>query len=235
MKITSTKDYKHQGLKSLVYGDSGVGKTVLCSTLPSPIIVSAERGLLSLANHDIPVIEVKSYKDVDEAYQFLTSSKETQKYVSLCVDSITDIAEVLVTKYKKGTKDARQAYGQMNDEVGIIVRYFRDIVGKNVMFTAQLKVEVDESNSLTYYRPSMPGKTIGAQLPYFFDEVYAMRFGKKVEGVHERYLQTVGDLQWLAKNRGGFLDKKEPPNMTHIIEKIVKGVENGKVTESSSK
>ena len=62
IKITSTKDFYLRGIKCLVYGESGVGKTVLCSTAPDPIIISAESGLLSLRKKDIPVIEINSLK-----------------------------------------------------------------------------------------------------------------------------------------------------------------------------
>lgn len=37
-----------QGVKMLVYGASGSGKTGLCATLPAPLIISAEGGLLRL-------------------------------------------------------------------------------------------------------------------------------------------------------------------------------------------
>jgi len=51
MKLKSTKDAASSGIKALVYGLSGIGKTALAATtgdLPSTIIASAENGLLSL-------------------------------------------------------------------------------------------------------------------------------------------------------------------------------------------
>ena len=76
IKITSTKDYGVDGVKIMVSGPAGIGKTVLCSTAPNPIIISAESGLLSLSDIDISVIEVKTVEDVMDAYQFLTESSE---------------------------------------------------------------------------------------------------------------------------------------------------------------
>ena len=35
------------GVKMLVYGESGMGKTMLTATLPRPLLISAESGLLS--------------------------------------------------------------------------------------------------------------------------------------------------------------------------------------------
>ena len=57
VNIKSTKDIAlDHGIKCVVYGFSGVGKTVLCSTAPKPIVLSAESGLLSLSKVDIPYI-----------------------------------------------------------------------------------------------------------------------------------------------------------------------------------
>ncbi len=44
------------GVKFLVYGQAGAGKTSLIPTLPNPIILSAEAGLLSIADASLPYI-----------------------------------------------------------------------------------------------------------------------------------------------------------------------------------
>ena len=48
------------GIKCLVYGRSGIGKTHLCATAPTPIIVGAEGGELSLREQDVPLIQIKT-------------------------------------------------------------------------------------------------------------------------------------------------------------------------------
>ena len=63
---TTRKAAQTNGVKVLVYGKAGVGKTVLCATAPKPVIISAEAGLLSLQGADIPVIEVKNIEDLVE-------------------------------------------------------------------------------------------------------------------------------------------------------------------------
>ncbi len=135
IKIISTRDYSADGVKVLVSGDAGIGKTVLCASAPSPIIISAEAGLLSLAEVDIPVIEVTSVADVMAAYEFLTESEDAKQYKTLCLDSISEIGEVLLAEYKKLNKDPRAAYGQLNDDMASLIRSFRDIKGKHVYFS----------------------------------------------------------------------------------------------------
>lgn len=41
------------GIKCLVYGGSGTGKTVLSATLPTPVLISAEAGVLSLRKDNL--------------------------------------------------------------------------------------------------------------------------------------------------------------------------------------
>lgn len=222
IKLTSTK--KTTGhVKVLVFGDAGMGKTVLCSTAPKPLIISAEAGLLSIADHDIPVIEVKTVKDVMDAYKWVTESDEAQQFETICLDSVTEIAEVLLAQYKKEEKDPRKAYGRINDDVSHLIRSFRDLKGKNVYFSCKMTRKEDENSGIVVYKPAMPGNTLTNNLPYFFDEVLALRIGKLDNGKEFRYLQTQPELQWTAKDRSGCLGKMEKPDLNHVFNKIQKG------------
>ena len=60
INIQSTNTITANGLKVLVYGQAGAGKTTLIKTLPKPLILSAEGGLLSLRKENLPFIEIKN-------------------------------------------------------------------------------------------------------------------------------------------------------------------------------
>ena len=79
IKITNTKDQANNA-KVLVYGPAGIGKTVLCATLPNNIIISAEAGLMSIADRNIDVIEINTIKDLAEAYEYLDTDEMRAKY-----------------------------------------------------------------------------------------------------------------------------------------------------------
>lgn len=222
IQLTSTKK-KNPFVKILVYGDAGMGKTVLCSTAPSPIIISAEAGLLSLADHDIPAIEVNTVNDVMDAYQWVTESEEANQFETVSLDSLSEIAEVLLAKYLEEEKDPRKAYGRMNADMSTLIRSFRDLSNKNVYFSCKLLKKDDEGSGLIFYKPAMPGNTLINNLPYFFDEVLALRMGVLDSGKQFRYLQTQPDLQWIAKDRSGCLSKMEKPDLSYIFNKIGKG------------
>lgn len=220
IKITTTKNFSAKEVKVLVFSPAGFGKTRLCATAPNPIIVSAEGGLLSLANEDVPVIEVKTLADIGEAYNFLTISKESKKYDTVCIDSISEIAEVMIITYKKQEKDPRAAYGRYNDDFASMIRMFRDLKGKHCYFTAKMLRNVEDNNSMAQNIPSLPGKTMLNALPYFFDEVFALRIGKMKDRTSYRYLQTVADYQYECKDRSGNLLPKEKPDLTYVFNKI---------------
>jgi len=221
IKIVTTKKSVN-AVKALVYGDAGTGKTRLCATVPNPIILSAEAGLLSLAQENIPVIELKTVQDVIEAFDFLTESEEGKKFETICLDSVSEIGEVFLNTLKKQHTDARQAYGQLAEDMTELIRKFRDIKDKNVYFTAK-SVKVEDENGITGYRPGLPGKTLLNNLPFFFDEVFALRIGKLEDGSEYNYLQTKVSMKYTCKDRSGTCEPIERPDLGRIFEKIKSG------------
>lgn len=214
INIKSTKDIAtDHGIKAVVYGFSGVGKTVLCSTAPKPIILSAEDGLLSLHGKDIPFIEVKSIQDIGNAFDFL---KNNGDYETICLDSLSEIAETVLNEFKKENKDGRQAYMQLSQAVTALIRNFRDLPNKNVVFVAKAKKEIDDESGTSSIEPFAPGQVIKFQLPYMTDEVFYMDVDRK--GV--RSINTIATRKFHAKDRSGSLEPKEPPDLAAIFDKI---------------
>lgn len=219
INLKRTSDVHSNGVKVLVYGHAGAGKTSLVATLPNPIVISAEGGLLSIKDADIPYIEVSSMETLKEAYEWLASSDEAKGFESVALDSISEIAEVVLNYEKKVAKDPRQAYGAMQEQMTDIIRAFRDISGKHVYMSAKCEKSQDETGRLLY-APSMPGNKLGQALPYFFDEVLALRLEKDAEGNPVRALMCESDGLWQAKDRSGKLSAWEAPNLSEIIGKI---------------
>lgn len=212
------------GIKVLVYGGAGVGKTRLVATAPAPVLISAESGLLSLRKFDIPVWPVASIADMYAAYNFLTQSAEAKQFATICLDSISEIAEVCLAEAKKRNKDPRQAYGELIDEMLLLVKGFRDLPNKHVYVSAKMEHYKDEASNVIKYGPSMPGKVVGPALPYIFDEVFHMGIAKDDKGVDYRYLRTQPDFQYEAKDRSGALAAFEQPDLTLIFNKILGAV-----------
>jgi phage nucleotide-binding protein len=191
INLQNTNTVSASSIKVLVYGQAGAGKTSLIPTMPKPVILSAEGGLLSIAGSDIPFIAVNSMDELREAYTWLAGSDEARAYDSVALDSISEIAEVCLGHEKAKAKDPRQAYGEMQTTMAEAIRSFRDLP-KHVLMTAKLEKSQDEMGRMLY-SPSMPGNKTGQSLPYFFDLMLALRVEKDAEGVSQRGLMCDSD------------------------------------------
>ncbi len=220
---TNTLSLAH-GIKTLISGDAGAGKTVLCASAPSPLIISAESGLLSLRKFNIPAININTYNDLIEVYNWCIKSNETKQFGTYCLDSVSEIAEVVLAAEKIKNKDPRKSYGEMQTQMTNLLRSFRDISGKHVVFTAKRGYTVDGNTGGKHWAPLMPGQGLSQSLPYFFDEVWSLQiFRDPQTGVKSRWLQTQPTNTEVAKDRSGTLAEFEDANqgLTIIFNKML--------------
>ena len=107
---TPDKMVDQQGAKLLIYGQAGSGKTYATQSMPGKVLViSAEAGLLSIKDaSNVSAIEVKGYDDLREVYAALKSGELA--YDSVCLDSVSEISEILLVHEKNRNKDGRMAY-----------------------------------------------------------------------------------------------------------------------------
>jgi hypothetical protein len=224
------------GVKALVHGGSGTGKTVLMATMPVPILISAESGLLSLRrqnlerlfgvntpgiDYDVKVMRVTDVEGLTTAYNWCRDHAWSNGFRSVGLDSISEIMEQVLGNAKKQVKDPRQAYGELIEKGQDLVRKFRDLPGLNVIMAAKQELVKDEGTGVSRFGPAIPGSKLGPSLPYFFDEVFALRIGKQTDGVEFRYLQTQPDLQYEAKDRSGMLAPMEYPHLGAVFSKVL--------------
>lgn len=223
INIKSTKDVHTNGIKIVLYGASGSGKTVMGATAPNPIYISAEKGLLSLAHKDIPYIEVKTLDSFKAARKYCAKSE----YDTIVVDSLSEVTSTVLDEWRaklimdsnSGKIDVRQAYGKVAESMGAEIRMLRDIEGKNVVFIAKERRHVDDDSNAVTFEAYMPGQVLPFDLPYLVDEVVCLQVSRK----GERFVQTNSDFKRVCKDRSGTLDEKELPDLTYIFNKI-KGI-----------
>jgi len=219
----------------MVYGGSGMGKTMLMATMPSPILISAESGLLSLRKsnlervygvgnsaieYDVKVIKVSTVADLTAAHAWCRDNAWAAGFRSVGLDSISEIMEVILANAKVSVKDPRQAYGELIDKGQMLVRAFRDLPGLNVCVAAKMEANKDDVG-VTKYGPSVPGNKLGQSLPYFFDEVFRLGVNKDQTGKDYRFLQTQPDIQYEAKDRSGMLEPIEFPHLGAVFSKVL--------------
>lgn len=218
---TTDRAAQLNGVKVLVYGQAGAGKTVLASTAPAPFLISAEGGELSLRNMQIPMVKITTVDDLRDVYAWCERSAEAKQFQTICIDSLSEIGEVVLNNAKRQVKDPRQAYGELIEKMESTIRLFRDLPGRNVYMSAKMEPTKDELTGVVKYGPAMPGSKLASKLPYFFDQVCRLGINKSPNGETYRFLQTQPDLQYEAKDRSGALDALEPPDLGYIFRKIM--------------
>lgn len=219
---TTDKESSGHGVKVLVYGRAGMGKTTLCGTAPSPLIISAEAGLLSLRKKSIPVLKVSSMQDVWDALTWCQSgAAQKQGIKTICLDSISEIVEKALVTAKKKTGDGRAAYGDMASQSLDLIKGFRDLPGFHVLVTAKEETKIDPITNVGRAGPTAPGQQVGPALPYLFDEVFHAFTMAGPDGKEHHVLRTHASFNAEAKDRSGVLEELEYPDMTAIFAKIL--------------
>jgi len=223
------------GIKVLVYANAGMGKTVLASTAPAPLVISTESGLLSLRpqniervhgvgtagiTYDVPVIEVNTESELETVYNWCLSP-DWAGYQTIFLDSFSEMCDKVLEEESRKTKHLQQAYGTMAKTMTSYLRKFRDLPNKNVVFICKSAPVKDELTGIVKYQPDIAGNVLKKGITYFFDEVFNLNVATdQATQQNYRYLMTQPDMQYEAKDRSGALAPTEAPNLTHIFNKI---------------
>lgn len=225
-QITTVDDaLEDNGLKICVHGPAGSGKTVLCATAKAPtLIINTEGGLLSIkgAPDYIKTAKVTNLPDLYSLYEHLNAMalEDKREYDWIMLDSCSEIAEVVLAAELIKSADPRQAYGELIKEMLKLIKAFRDMPHYHVCMTFKQMRFKDSYSGLTSFGPSLPGQKLDNEIPYLYDEVFALRVEKDEDGKDYRILQTSRDVQFEAKDRSGKLEMFEIPKLHSIFSKI---------------
>lgn len=235
MKIINSKSFGTNSLKCLIYGEPGAGKTFLAKTISEPtLVISAEAGLLSIADADIDVIDLSQADDgsvipmdkrrekLAEVYKWLLEDAQIKKYRWIYIDSLTEIAQIFITGLHlehPDRKDSLVLWGEYAKRIKTFIKMFRDLPHYNVVFTALAAINKDETGK-RFCGVEIQGK-IASQIPAFFDLVLYLSSKENEEtGLIDRFLLTQKTDKIMAKDRSGKLDRLEAPNLKVIAQKI---------------
>lgn len=215
------------GINALIYGPARVGKTRLVLTAPNPVMISTERGALSLNDADhIPCVNAHDPKSIEEVFTWVFDSNEIKNFDTLFVDSVTAITEIylkseLEKKSKSGAKVHGQvAYGEMGRKTLNITWNLLSVRNLNIVLIAKEEESISEEKRIK--QPYFEGKLLDTKIPYDYNEILRLD-NYRIPGFQSPTLalKCKGDFSAIAGDRSGKLENFEEPNLTKLFKKCL--------------
>ena len=219
----------------LVYGASGVGKTVLAGSsvevpeLNPVIFLDIEGGTLSLRDRypNVRKVRIASWDDLVEAYVALREGKI--ECGTLVLDSLTELQnfgmeEIMSRAVMKAQEEGEERdpdlpgigeHGKSTERMRKIIRRFRDLP-MNTIFTSLDRTDVDKKGRKSI-KPLLSPK-LADQVAGFLDVVVYM-YKVEDDGQIKRVICTMATDEVTAKDRTDRLPPvMEDPTMSAIYQ-----------------
>lgn len=204
------------GAKAMVYGGAGSGKTPIAGTTPRPFMLICEPGMLSMLNSPMQGIPAYTAADIDDRFAWIFGSNETRNFDTICIDSISQMCEIILTDELKKNKDGRKAYGELSRKVMEKLNGLYFLPEKHLYLICKQQITTEG-----FHRPFFPGQDLPVKVPHLFDFILHL-------GVHNvpgrgqvSSFQCNQSFDVLARNRTGNLADFEPPDMGLLIRKAI--------------
>ncbi len=208
------------GVKALVYSDPGVGKTPVINTAPRPVLLACEPGLRSMAGSQVPTYEGYTVERAVDFLRWATGSAEATNFDTLCIDSVSQFAELILEHEMNRHKDGRAAYRELSKTVYGWLNALYFMKQKHIYLVA--KKTVAEEGTIKKARPYFPGQDLNVKVPHLFDEILHMeRVINPQDGKMRPMFRTLGNDTLLARDRSGRLAEFEHPDLNYLFGKAM--------------
>lgn len=249
--LVEASEAKVSYIKVLAYGPSGGGKTSLMSTMPGPVLVllTEKQGEMSIRRVN-PQAKIRYIEDkirckchgklaakcpdgapkgtekvraADDLYATLDElATKKHPFVSVVLDSLTDLQQVLLSDMKGGKPGAQISlpeWGKLIDRTKDLVIRLRNL-NMHVGIIC-LSDEVQDNNSRMIYRPSLAGKKLPGNVIQYFNLCCFVRKVREPSAVGGAIHQAVFDAgdEYYTKGHPA-LEAVEVPNVRAWVEKI---------------
>lgn len=234
IRHTGASDYG-QYTKALICGDPGSGKTLISSTWPNPFFASAEGGLMSIADRNVPYAEVRALDDLVRIKNSLDQDADVREQVfgfkidTVVIDTIDEVQQIMIRERLKNERieSMRLAdWNWLNEQMTALIRGFRNL-DMHVVFTCHLKEASDSETGKTWIKPGLQGGAAD-KIAAYVDLALVLKTALRTEMVEEeaqrvmkRSLQTFPDPMhpWI-KDRSGKLPQEFEVNFEDDFERL---------------
>lgn len=209
------------GVKCLVHGPPGSGKTPISKTAPNPIMCVVEPGMLTMRTAtNIPAWDAYTPERIEDFFEWLFESNEARAFDTVVIDSLSQLCEIFLTQELKRNKDGRRAYGELSRRVMDLVNKLYYLPEKHTYLIT--KQATEDENGVSIKKPYFPGKDLNVKIPHLFDEIlHAEKAQIPGQPGLTPVFRTKPTFGILARDRSERLNEFEPTNLTTIFNKCM--------------
>lgn len=220
--LRPARDFAVQyGVKAIVYGPPGSGKTPVINSAPRPIMLACEPGLLSMRTSTVPTFFAANSDMIDEFFLWFFNSNETRNFDTLALDSASHMADtylqaLLTGKSKSGNKvHGKVAYGEMARMTMDHLRKLYYMPQKHAYLICK------EGTFDSIKKPYFPGQNLLVEVPHLYDAILNLNV-QNVPGVGQtKAFRCQASIDVFARDRTGNLAEFEPPNFGALVAKAM--------------
>lgn len=210
--IKRTSETGKPSLVLTIYGQGGVGKSTLAATAPAPIFIDAEEGVKAFRARgiDVPVISVKTWDDVRQAWELIADKPE---YQTVVIDPMDEFLNMLIEQVSGGGSMSLPKWGEAKNVMRKFIRAVKNS-GKHVVFVAHETEKVD--GDVLIREPKLAANLSG-ELVDLCDVVGHLRIDKS----GARVLRVQPEEKYRAKDRyDAFKNVIEKPDVSKMVAAI---------------
>jgi len=210
---------QNYGVKALVYGGPGSGKTPLVNTAPRPVLLAVEPGLLSMRTSRVPTRLAPTWKDIADFFEWFFKSNEAKQFDTLGIDSASQICEIHLRDNPRKVAHGLQSYGKMAEDCGDIFHKLYYLQQKHIYMIC--KQEVEQTDGGSKLRPYFPGKDLNIKTPHLYDEVLQLGTFSVPGAGQVKAFQCHSSFDSYCRDRTGNLSQFEPPDLSALFAKCM--------------
>lgn len=199
LNIVTLDDKSGGKVFALLAGPAGIGKTTQATTFPRDemLIISLEKGLLSIKGSGFAAVEITTYTELIEILEKEVKANTWIKHI--CIDSLSEIYD-LVNKEAKDKFKPSQNFAKFDDvksKTFYAIRLAKQL-DVNCFFICHTKEEKDGMSLVEEL--AFDGK-LPVDMKKHFDLVIHMKMMPDTNGVNQRVFVTCQELSKVAKKR----------------------------------